>query len=100
MNPTTNPSQVKGKARAVAVAIERIISNNSPTVSQQLAPSNNNNNNNNNKPIRGRVDYNFFNYCSRCDLKLPKNIRRCTSCKQKVRTKPWHRSKILQFKRI
>jgi hypothetical protein len=34
MNPTTNPSQVKGKARAVAVAIERIISNNSPTVSQ------------------------------------------------------------------
>jgi hypothetical protein len=94
MNPTANPSQVKGKATATAVAIERIINNNSPTVSQKLARSNNN------KPIPGRVDYNFFNYCSQCDLKLPKNILRCTICKQKVRTKPWHRSKILQFKRI
>jgi hypothetical protein len=94
MNPTTNPSQVKGKATATAVAIGRIINNNTPTVSQQRAPTNNN------KPIRGRVDYNFFNYCSQCDLKLPKNIRRCTNCKQKVRTKPWHRSKILQFKRV
>jgi hypothetical protein len=94
MNPTTNPSQVKGKATAAAVAIERIINNNSPTVSLKLARSNNN------KPIPGRVDYNFFNYCSQCDLKLPKNILRCTICKQKVRTKPWHRSKILQFKRI
>jgi hypothetical protein len=83
MNHTTNPSQVKGKATATAVAIEHIINNNSPTVSQQLAPSNNNN-----KPIPGRVDYNFFNYCSQCDLKLPKNIPRCTICKQKVRTKP------------
>jgi hypothetical protein len=94
MNPTTNPSQVKGKATAAAVAIERIINNNSPTVSLKLARSNNN------KPIRGRVDYNFLNYCSQCDLKLPKNILRCTICKQKVRTKPWHHSKILQFKRI
>ena len=94
MNPATNTSQVKGKATATAVAIERIINNNSPTVSQRLARSNNN------KPIRGRVDYNFFNYCSQCDLKLPKNVLRCTICKQKVRTKPWHRSKILQFKRI
>ena len=95
MNPTTNPSQVKAKATATAVAIERVINNNSTTVSQQLAPSNNNN-----KPIRGRVDYNFFNYCSQCDLKVPKNILRCTICKQKVRIKPWHCSKILQFKRI
>ena len=94
MNPTRNPSLVKGKATTTAVAIGRIINNNSPTVSQQLAPSNNN------KPIPGRVDYNLFNYCSQCDLKLPKNILRCTICKQKVRTKPWHRSKILQFKRI
>ena len=66
MNPTANPSQVKGKATATAVAIERIINNNSPTVSQKLARSNNK------KPIPGRVDYNFFNYCSQCDLKLPK----------------------------
>ena len=95
MNPITNHTQVKGKAIATAVAIERTINNNTPTLLQQLPPSNNNN-----KPIRGRVDYNFFNYCSQCDLKLPKNILRCISCKQKVRTKPWHRSKILQFKRI
>jgi hypothetical protein len=94
MNPTTNPSKVKEKATATAVAIERIINNNSPTVSQKLERLNNN------KPIPGRVDYNFFNYCSQCGLKLPKNILRCISCKQKVRTKPWHRSKILQFKRI
>jgi hypothetical protein len=94
MNPITNHTQVKGKAIATAVAIERTINNNTPTLLQQLPPSNNN------KPIRGRVDYNFFNYCSQCDLKLPKNILRCISCKQKVRTKPWHRSKILQFKRI
>ena len=94
MNPTTNPSQVKGKATATALAIERIINSNSPTVSQKLARFNNN------KPIPGRVDYNFFNYCSQCDLKLPKNVLRCTICKQKVRTKPWHRSRILQFKRI
>ena len=94
MNPITNHTQVKGKAIATAVAIERTINNNTPTLLQQLPPSNNI------KPIRGRVDYNFFNYCSQCDLKLPKNILRCTICKQKVRTKPWHRSKILQFKRI
>ena len=94
MNPATNPSQVKGKATATEVAIEHIINNNSPTVSQKLAWSNNN------KPIPGRVDYNFFNYCSQCDLKLSKYILRCTCCNQKVRTKPWHRSKILQFKRI
>jgi hypothetical protein len=97
MNPTTNPSQVEGKATATAVAIERIINNNTtPTVSQLRARSNNNNN----KPTPGKVDYNFFNYCSQCDLKLPKNILRCKICKQKVRTKPWHRSKILQFKRV
>jgi hypothetical protein len=94
MNPITNHTQVKGKAIATAVAIERTINDNTPTLLQQLPPSNNN------KPIRGRVDYNFFNYCSQCDLKLPKNILRCISCKQKVRTKPWHRSKILQFRRI
>jgi hypothetical protein len=25
------------------------------------------------KPSRSRVDYNFFNYCSLCDLKLSKH---------------------------
>ena len=93
MNTITNPSKVKGKTTATAVVIEHITNNNTPTISQQRVLLNN-------KPIRGRVDYNFFNYCSQCDLKLPKYILRCISCKQKVRTKPWHRSKILQFKRI
>jgi lipopolysaccharide biosynthesis regulator YciM len=52
------------------------------------------------KPARSRVDYNFFNYCSQCDLKLSKQTFRCPECKQKVRTKPWHRSKVIQFKRV
>ena len=52
------------------------------------------------KPARSRVDYNFFNYCSQCDLKLSKQTLRCPDCKQKVRTKPWHRSKVIQFKRV
>jgi hypothetical protein len=52
------------------------------------------------KPVRSRVDYNLFNYCSTCNVKLPKQTLRCPECKQKVRTKPWHRSKIIQFKRI
>jgi uncharacterized protein with PIN domain len=52
------------------------------------------------KPSRSRVDYNFSNYCSHCDLKLSKQTLRCPECKQKVRTKPWHRSKIVEFRRI
>ena len=52
------------------------------------------------KPIRSRIDYNFFNYCSVCNLKFSKQILRCPDCKQKVRTKPWHRSKVVKFKRI
>ncbi|HEY5631455.1 MAG TPA: hypothetical protein VIR31_04960, partial [Nitrososphaeraceae archaeon] len=44
------------------------------------------------KPARSRVDYNFFNYCSQCDLKLSKQTLRCPECRQKVRTRPWHRS--------
>jgi predicted amidophosphoribosyltransferase len=52
------------------------------------------------KPSPSRVDYNFFNYCSQCDLKLSKQTLRCPECKQKVRTKPWHRSRIVQFRRI
>lgn len=52
------------------------------------------------KPVPGRIDYNFFNYCAPCGLKLEKEILRCPQCRQKVRTKPWHRSKILKVKRI
>jgi hypothetical protein len=98
---TTNPSKPKAKAigkgittmAAATLATEHIaIINDIPTPAQQRVSSI--------KPIRGRVDYNFFNYCSQCGLKLPKYVLRCIDCKQKVRTKPWHRSKILQFKRI
>lgn len=52
------------------------------------------------KPIPSRVDYNFFNYCSICELKYPKQVLRCRDCNQKVRTRPWHRSKIIDRKRI
>ena len=52
------------------------------------------------KPIPSRIDYNFFNYCSICELKYPKQILRCKDCNQKVRTRPWHRSKIIDRKRI
>ena len=55
---------------------------------------------NNLKPIPSRIDYNFYNYCSICELKYPKQILRCKDCKQKVRTRPWHRSKIVDRKRI
>lgn len=46
------------------------------------------------------VDYNCFNYCSTCELKYPKEILHCKYCRQKIRVKPWHRSKILDSKRI
>ena len=52
------------------------------------------------KLIPSRIDYNFFNYCSTCELKYPKQIFRCKDCNQKVRTRPWHRSKIIDRKRI
>ena len=52
------------------------------------------------KPIPSRIDYNFFNYCSTCEYKYPKQILRCKDCNQKVRTRPWHRSKIIDRKRI
>ena len=55
---------------------------------------------NNVRPIPSRIDYNFYNYCSICELKYPKQILRCKDCKQKVRTRPWHRSKIIDRKRI
>jgi hypothetical protein len=50
--------------------------------------------------IARRIDYNYFNYCSTCELKYPKEILRCKDCKQKIRVKPWNRSKILDSKRI
>jgi hypothetical protein len=52
------------------------------------------------KLIPSRIDYNFFNYCSTCELKYPKQVLRCKDCNQKVRTRPWHRSKIIDRKRI
>jgi len=52
------------------------------------------------KPIPSRIDYNFYNYCSTCELKYPKQILRCKDCNQKIRTRPWHRSKIIDRKRI
>ena len=52
------------------------------------------------RPIPSRIDYNFFNYCSTCELKYPKQVLRCKDCNQKVRTRPWHRSKIIDRKRI
>jgi len=47
-----------------------------------------------------RIDYNFFNYCSTCESKYPKEVLRCKNCNQKIRTRPWHRSKIVDGKRI
>jgi len=52
------------------------------------------------RPIPSRVDYRFFNYCSTCAIKYSKEILRCKECNQKVRTKPWHRSKLIVWKRI
>ena len=52
------------------------------------------------KPTPSRIDYNFFNYCSTCELKYPKLVLRCKDCNQKVRTRPWHRSKVVDRRRI
>lgn len=52
------------------------------------------------RPIPSRVDYRFFNYCSTCAIKYSKEILRCKECNQKIRTKPWHRSKLIVWKRI
>ncbi len=35
------------------------------------------------KPLHSRVDYNQINYCSTCNVKLPKQTLRCPDCKQK-----------------
>ena len=52
------------------------------------------------KPMLSRLDYRVFNFCATCNLKLSKEALRCPDCKQKVRVKPWHRSKIIEHKRI
>jgi DNA-directed RNA polymerase subunit RPC12/RpoP len=52
------------------------------------------------KPIPSRLDYRIFNFCATCNLKFSKEVLRCPDCKQKVRVKPWHRSKIMEHKRI
>jgi rRNA maturation endonuclease Nob1 len=52
------------------------------------------------KTIRGRVDYRLVNYCATCRLKIPKEVLRCPDCGQKIRTRPWHRLKELDLKRI
>lgn len=52
------------------------------------------------KPLPRRVDNNFFNYYSTCALKYAKQVLRCKECNQKVRTKPWHRTRITKCKRI
>ena len=50
-------------------------------------------------PSPSRIDYNFFNYCSVCELKYPKEVVSCEDCKQKVLTRPWHQSKNIAQKR-
>jgi DNA-directed RNA polymerase subunit RPC12/RpoP len=52
------------------------------------------------KPMPSRLDYRIFNFCATCNLKFSKEVLRCPDCKQKVRVKPWHRSKIMEQKRI
>jgi DNA-directed RNA polymerase subunit RPC12/RpoP len=52
------------------------------------------------KPMPARLDYRIFNYCATCNLKFSKEVLRCPDCKQKVRVKPWHRSKIIEHKRF
>jgi DNA-directed RNA polymerase subunit RPC12/RpoP len=52
------------------------------------------------KPRPCRPDYRVFNFCATCNLKFTKEVLRCPDCKQKVRVKPWHRPKIIEYKRI
>jgi hypothetical protein len=52
------------------------------------------------KPIPCRLDYRIFNFCITCNLKFTKEVLRCPDCKQRVRVKPWHRSKIIERKRM
>lgn len=52
------------------------------------------------RPTRGRIDYNVFNYCASCACRLPKEVIRCPECRQRVRTRPWHRPKVTDARRI
>jgi len=35
-----------------------------------------------------KPDYSKENYCIECDLKFPKDVFRCSKCKQMIRSKP------------
>jgi lipopolysaccharide biosynthesis regulator YciM len=52
------------------------------------------------RSTRGRIDYSLFNYCATCGYKLPKEIMRCPDCRQKMRTRPWHRPKFVDMRRV
>jgi DNA-directed RNA polymerase subunit RPC12/RpoP len=52
------------------------------------------------KSVPSRLDYRIFNFCATCNLKFSKEVLRCPECKQKVRVKPWHHSKITDHKRL
>jgi hypothetical protein len=47
------------------------------------------------RSVRGRIDYNLFNYGVTCGYKLPKEILCCPDCRQKVRTRLWHKPKVV-----
>jgi hypothetical protein len=52
------------------------------------------------KQRRKRIDYEIHNYCATCRITYPKNILRCSDCKHRIRTTGWHRSKVVDKKRI
>ncbi len=52
------------------------------------------------RPSRGRVDYNFVNYCSTCNIKYLKSVLYCGQCNRKLRFKPFNRTKEIEFSRI
>jgi DNA-directed RNA polymerase subunit RPC12/RpoP len=71
--------------------MQKLSTNNSTAITTFLSKT---------KPMPARLDYRIFNYCATCNLKFSKEVLRCPDCKQKVRVKPWHRSKIIEHKRI
>ena len=47
-----------------------------------------------------RLDYDVYNFCSTCNQKYLKDVFRCFDCKRKVRTKPWHKTMVVDMKRF
>ncbi len=45
------------------------------------------------------IDYEIYNFCVRCRLKVPKKITRCTICNWLVRTAPIkkHEEKVVRY---